>query len=210
MNFDKAMRSYCIVSLGLIGGVFVACAGSSTPATDDTLQADIATAFADGAGVAGGAGGAAAGAGGRASGGTGGRASGGSGGRASGGSAGSAQASEAGAGGSDASTGGTSSSGCNGFEILETRCSGGSCHGAGSTLGNFAESEEIAAGLADSAPVTPGCQSEDSLINTDNPRDSLLILKVNGTVPCGSAMPLIPPLLTDDEVDCLVEWIGGL
>jgi hypothetical protein len=209
MNFHKAMRTPCALSLVLIGGVFAACAGSSTPKTDDDQEAAIAAAFANGTGVAGGAGGAAAGSGGRASGGTGGRASGGSGGRASGGSAGSAQASEAGAAGSG-DTGGSSSGGCDAFGILAARCSGAGCHGAGSSNSNFAESEAIAESLAGSDPVTAGCEGESTLINPDNPRDSLLILKVNGTTPCGSPMPLIPPPLTDDEVTCLEDWIGSL
>src|SRR5690606_13493730 len=85
--------------------------------------------------------------------------------------------------------GGSASGACVGFDILEEKCSGEQCHGAGSLNGNFAESEAIAAAFADQDPVTAACSMDGPVLNPDNPRGSLLIQKVNGTVPCGTAMP---------------------
>ena len=116
----------------------------------------------------------------------------------------------AGSGSSAGGNAGAPTSGeCNGFAILKGSCDGAQCHGAGSPNANFAESEEIAAAFAGEQPVTPLCSTEGPLINTDNPRGSLLLQKVNGTVPCGSPMPLTGPL-DDEDVDCLEEWIAGL
>ena len=188
MMQDEAVRwlgaiSFCLV-LGAIGG----CAGGETPNISDETEELIADTFGDGAvGVAG------AGNGGRS----------GNGGSANAGNAGSGSA----AGGNGGAQG--SSDECNGFEILQLRCDGGNCHGAGTMNGNFAESEDIAAAFAGEDPVTAACAMDGPLLNPDNPRGSLLIQKVNGTVPCGTAMPLVGTL-SDTEIDCLEEWIGAL
>lgn len=188
MMQDKAVRWLGVATFCLVSGAFAACAGSKTPSVDDDLEDAIADTFGNGSvGVAGS--------------GTGGSGSGGRGGSANAGSAG---------GSSMAGNGGAASSGaCDGFEILQRHCSGNNCHGAGTVNGNFAENEDIAAAFADQDPVTAGCAEEGPLIDTENPRGSLLIQKVNGTVPCGSAMPLVGQL-SDADIDCLEEWIGEL
>lgn len=208
---DKAMRAFCALSLGLVFGGFAACAGTDVPPTDD-LKDEIATAYANGAGVAGGTGGSAntAGSGGRAS-------SAGSGGTAddddddggAGGSGGGAGGSGAGSTAEDPDeepTGGD----CEGFQLIATKCgSGSNCHGAGSGIGNFAESEDDARSFI-GAEGTVTCGGKGPLIDTDNPEQSVIVQKVDGTPPCGGQMPLGAAPLTEDEVACIVDWIGTL
>jgi hypothetical protein len=181
MMQDKAVRWLCAAGVCWVCGAFAACAGNKTPRVSDEFEAAIADTFGNGSvGVAG------------------------SGGSANAGSAGGSSLAGNGSGGAAGSSGE-----CNGFGILQEHCSGGSCHGAGTENGNFAESEDIAAAFAGQDPVTEGCAMEGPLIHTENPRGSLLIQKVNGTVPCGAPMPLVGQL-EDEDIDCLEEWIGDL
>lgn len=189
---DKAARWLGAATFCLVCGAFAACAGSKTPAVSDELEDAIDVTYGNGSvGSAGSSGGR-------------GSASGGRGGSANAGSAGSSSVA-----GSGAGSGGAASGACDGFGILAQHCSGNNCHGAGTANGNFAENADIAAAFAGQDPVTPGCAMDGPLIDTENPRGSLLIQKVNGTVPCGSPMPLVGQL-SDDDIDCLEEWIGEL
>ncbi len=188
MMQDKAGRWLGVATFCLVSGAFAACAGSKTPSVSDEFEDAIEDTFGSGS----------VGAAGSANGGT-----------ASGGRAGSANAGTAG-GSSQAGNGGAASTGaCDGFGILQEHCSGNNCHGAGTINGNFAENEDIAAAFAGQDPVTDECAMDGPLIDTENPRGSLLIQKVNGTVPCGTAMPLVGQL-SEEDIDCLEEWIGDL
>lgn len=204
---DEAVRWLGALSFCLVCGAFAACAGSETPRTDDDFEAAIADTYGNGSVGVAGSGNGSSGSGGSGSGGSGAGRGGSGAGR--GGSANAGSAGSAGTPSGGGSGGGQSSGECNGFAILQRSCDGANCHGAGSLNANFAESEEIAAAFAGEDPVTPACSMDGPLINTDNPRGSLLIQKVNGTVPCGSAMPLVGTL-DDDQIDCLEEWIGDL
>jgi len=184
---DKAVRWLGAATFCLVSGAFAACAGSKTPSVDDELEDAIADTFGNGSVGASGSGGSGA---------------------ASGGRGGSANAGSAG-GSSMAGNGGAASGACNGFAILARNCGGDNCHGAGTINGNFAESEDIAAAFADQEPVTEDCAMDGPVLDTENPRGSLLIQKVNGTVPCGLAMPLVGQL-SEQDIDCLEEWIGDL
>jgi hypothetical protein len=188
MMQDKAVRWLGAATFCWLSGTFAACAGSETPRVSDELEAAIDDTFGNGSVGASGSGGSGA-------------ASGGRGGSANAGSAGgSSMAGNAGAGPSGA---------CDGFGILQRNCGGDNCHGAGAMNGNFAESEDIAAAFADQDPVTEACSMDGPVLDTANPRGSLLIQKVNGTVPCGLAMPLVGQL-SEEDIDCLEEWIGDL
>jgi hypothetical protein len=184
----QPMRWLGVMSFCLVCGGFAACAGSKTPSISDDFEETIGDTFGNGSvGVAGA--------------GTSGGGRGGRGGSANAGSAGSSSA---------AGNGGAAGSGaCNGFAIVQRNCNGENCHGTGSVNANFAESEAIAAAFAGEDPVTADCSMDGPLINTDNPRGSLLIQKVNGTVPCGNAMPLVGSL-SDSDIACLEEWIREL
>jgi len=92
---------------------------------------------------------------------------------------------------------------------LQASCDGANCHGAGSGLGNFAESEEDAKSFI-GVEGTVTCGGKGPLIDPDNPSASILVQKVTPTKPCGAQMPLTGDKLTDDQISCLQEWIGGL
>jgi hypothetical protein len=189
MMQDKAVRWLGAATFCWASAAFAACAGSETPRVSDELEAAIDDTFGNGSVGASGSG------------------TGGSG-APSGGRGGSANAGSAG-GSSMAGNGGAVSGACDGFGILQENCGGDNCHGAGAMNGNFAESEDIAAAFADQDPVTEACSMDGPVLDTANPRGSLLIQKVNGTVPCGLAMPLVGQL-SEEDIDCLEEWIGDL
>jgi hypothetical protein len=183
MIHDRAMGSLNALCLILIGQALAACAGSERPQPSEELEDQISAVYVNGAGVAG---------------------RGGAGGGSSGGAGGSAQA-----------NGGTAGSGaCEPLVILQTSCNGTSCHGAGTDIGNFAESLPDAESFNGAEPVTAECAEITPplvVLDPENPAQSLLIRKVNGgTPPCGNPMPLGPAPLTNDEIDCLVQWIGDL
>jgi hypothetical protein len=118
------------------------------------------------------------------------------------------------AGGSTVGTGGSSSAACDGFALLSSKCGGGSCHGATSSAGlsNFALDETTAKAFA--GQESNNCKSTDNspVFNPDNPPSSLVVKKILKTTDCGGRMPLGATMqaLTDDEVDCLEDWIGSL
>jgi hypothetical protein len=92
---------------------------------------------------------------------------------------------------------------------LQLKCNGPSCHGDGSTVSGFAASEAAAMGFIDQDPSSAGqCAGNDPIMDPGNPGNSLIIQKLEGT-PCGLQMPLGPPL-SDDEVQCIEDWIGTL
>lgn len=193
---DPPLRWFGATSFGVLRfGVLctvvaMACAGSETPQIDDEFEQAIADTYGNGStAAAGSAAGPAGGAGGGSFGGSGGA-------LAAGGSA-------------NAGAAGSSDGACDAFGILEASCSGAACHGAGARNGNFAENEDIAAAFADQEPVTAACSMDGPVLSPANPRSSLLIQKVNGTVPCGSPMPLVGAL-SDAEITCLEEWIRSL
>jgi len=183
MFHDKVTRATGVWCLGLVCGAYLACAGSDRPEPSDAEAAQIAAIYVDGNGTP------------------------------AGGAAGAGGSDGAGAGGgSSAGAGGGGTEECDAFAILDRSCSGGSCHGAGTDIGNFAESLEIAETFAGENPLPDSACADynGTILNPDNPQQSLLVQKVNGAAPCGLDMPLAPPALTDDEVSCLVEWIGTL
>jgi hypothetical protein len=214
-----------MMAFGTLGAALsLACAGKDIPEVDPELRSGLADSFLGAPVAAAGASGG-NGLGGSSAGGAGGVASG------NGGSAGSANA----AGGSAGATGGTpagnggsasgaagagmSSAGaagagpsdtgtpCDGFAVLEANCSSGGCHGAGSNLGNFAESESIARTFIGQEGAI--CAGEGSIIDTDDPSASVILLKVSDDPPCGQPMP-IGGSLDEEDVACLEEWIGSL
>jgi hypothetical protein len=190
---DKALRLFCALTSSLACAAFVACAGSNTPSVDDDFEEALDQTFADGAVATAGRGGSSA---------TGGAGRGGA---------------SAGRGGSSTAAGGTGgvqerpppagNGVCDGFAVLQTNCSGPSCHSSGS-LDNFAESEADARAVI-GVPGTATC-TEGDLLNPDNPRQSIILQKVNGAASCGVPMPPNLPALSDDDISCLEDWIAAL
>jgi hypothetical protein len=95
-----------------------------------------------------------------------------------------------------------------GFAILQVRCGGAVCHGAGSAVGSFAASEADAlsyVGLESNGI----CAGSGVVINPEDPEGSLLIRKLRADPPCGSRMPL-GSTLSDQEITCLESWMRSL
>lgn len=107
---------------------------------------------------------------------------------------------------------GATGGGCDGFAIISANCSDSACHGTpGAAFGDFAVDEESAlAYVGEESPAT--CSGQGFLLDPDNPGDSVLVLKVRGDANCGGEMP--PPVyadpLSDEDIACIEEWIGGL
>jgi hypothetical protein len=217
MMQDKAIHTLGKLSIGLIVGMFAACAGSDTPPRTDDFDDKLAIRYPLGSetGVAGSSATPSGGTGGRAPTGTGGTASGtggaGTGGTASPGTGGSATAGEAGAGSSAAGSAGMADPGaCDGFAILKTSCGSAGCHGAGSGYSAFAAVEGNATDFVDTDAVGPSCNGDGPIFDPANPPASLIIQKINGTA-CGSQMPIgasapFPPA----DLTCIQDWISNL
>jgi hypothetical protein len=219
MMHEKAVRTFGIVSIGMICGGIAACAGGDTPALDEDATNKIASVYAGGAGPVG-----AAGSGGKAATGTGGGKATGTAGKAATGTGGTASTSTAGSGGSGTAAGGSgtaaggsgtamggsaSGGGCDGYAGLMAHCSGGGCHGSGSGVSGFAESEDVAKTFIGKEGVTQ-CAGKGALLNPDNAASSMVVLKIKGSAPCGSPMPLGQPALADSDIQCVEDWISGL
>ncbi len=198
-------------ALGGMGVIFLiaaACAGGDTPPRTTTLEAEIIERYDPGFATGNVGGSSAAGTGG---GGQGGSSS--SGGGAGGGSSGSGSV-VAGAGGGSAGSGsGSAGSGSGGgdvcnapVEVFQPSCGalGSACHGAGSGLGDFGDTEEAALALFDEASNCGGLPYFDSA----DPENSAVVVKLSDSPPCGSPMP-IGPALSQDEIDCVVDWIAA-
>jgi hypothetical protein len=209
-----------IAALSSVGATFViACAGSDIPPTTENLREDLATAFGGsaagtggtgGAGGRGGSGGAAGAAGSGNEAGAAGSDGGGSSGAAGAGGAGNegGAAGSGGAGGS-AGTGGSGGGTCDGFAVLTANCSEAACHGTPGPFGNFASSEDAALAFVGEEGGTV-CNGYGPLIDPANPEDSVLVLKLTGEAECGGQMPQGADPLSQADIDCVVEWIGGL
>jgi hypothetical protein len=125
-----------------------------------------------------------------------------------GGAAGSSMAGVAGSDGEGAAGGPPVTAGCNGFDVLQEYCATSGCHGPGSAFGDFASSEDAA---REFIGVESGlsCAGQGAIVDTDDPSASLIVTKINGEAECGSPMPLTGEQLTDEEIDCVEEWISG-
>lgn len=190
------------------GAVAVACAGGDTPARDDDLERAIAQAY--GVGVAGSGPAPVGGSGGRPP------AGGAGGGASQGGSTASSGAGGApgGAGGTTAEGGaaGTGSTGAcdpDGLELLLTNCVGSTCHSAGSPFNGFAADEDTLVGFVDESG-TSTCASAGPLLDPGNPPASIIVQKLRGTATCGGQMPLASAPFSDEEIQCVEDWIGTL
>lgn len=117
----------------------------------------------------------------------------------------------AGAAGSDGAAGaGPVTGGCDGFEVLQLHCGNANCHGqANAAFGGFASSPDAARDYID-VESNAACAGQGAIVNTEDPGASLLVTKITGEAECGSPMPLGGEPLTDEEIECLEEWIGGL
>jgi hypothetical protein len=206
--------------LSMLCAALAACAGGETPTPSPELAADIAEAYAgegeEASAIDDGTGGAPSGDGVRSdeggAAGTTGEASGraAAGGAPTRGSGGEAAAAEGGAGATAApSAAAGASSSCDGFAILAASCGTSGCHGKGSNLEEFATSEEEARAYID-RPGTLACLGQGDVIDPDAPAASLMLKKLTDDPPCGQRMPLTGNPLSNTEIQCITDWIGGL
>jgi hypothetical protein len=191
----------------LLGSLVAACAGGDTPSRTDELEQQIANEYAPGrVGAAAGAGG--GGAGGSSASGAGGSATG------NGGSSGTMAGTAGSSGMPVTGTGGSGSTGgaCDGFAILKTNCSGGSCHGAGTGFTPFAAEEGDAPNFVGEQSMICGSQDNAAIFDSDTPSASLVVKKILATTSCGGRMPAgaTTQALTDEQVACVESWIGSL
>ena len=221
----RALSGTIVMSVGLVCGLFAACAGETIPDVDDELRSGVEAAYSRG--EVGGAGGngpvgsnddaddddegrASAGRGGSATASTGGAAGAGDDDN-SGGAAGSAiaAAGAAGAAGSGSVVGGGGDApACDGFPIIQENCGTGSCHGQGSNLGTFAESEEDFLAIVGEEGVV--CAGRGALVDPADPENSVLVLKLTDDPPCGQPMPAGSTRLDPADIECITSWIGSL
>ncbi len=96
--------------------------------------------------------------------------------------------------------------GCDFPQLMAARCASAGCHDASSKAANLdLASEGLRARLAD----TPGSAAcPDHLqVDTENPENSLIYLKVTDAPPCGARMPY-GGTLSDDEQACMLAWLA--
>jgi hypothetical protein len=96
--------------------------------------------------------------------------------------------------------------------FLVDNCGTKACHGPGSATFFAVLDRNQARTLMRAAEPSPGgyCQTHPRLIDSENPRQSLLVQKlVAGHEVCGSPMPITggPHLLARNEVQCFVRWV---
>jgi len=229
MMKHRTLSTTIVLSVGLVCGLFAACAGETIPDVDDELITSVEAVYASDD-VGGGAGG--NGQVGsddddddddRGNGGRGGSATASAAGAAgagddnAGGAAGSAVAAAgaagaAGAGGDGPVVGGAGggavAAACDGFPIIQENCGTGSCHGTGSNLGTFAASEdEFLAIIGEEGTI---CAGRGPLVDPADPEGSILIQKLGDDPPCGQPMPAGVDRLSPEDIECLTSYIGGL
>ncbi len=92
--------------------------------------------------------------------------------------------------------------------LASAACGGAACHGSPGTMGAFVDLGYDQVDLVQRLAMTMGtgmCATF-PLVDASNPADSLLLQKIDGRVPCGSAMP-IGRTLSDAQISCLKAWV---
>jgi hypothetical protein len=99
------------------------------------------------------------------------------------------------------------SAACDFGALMQAKCGNPSCHGAPASGTGLDLTTAMLAMRADGRKGKGTC-TDKLLVDTDNPRESKLYLKVSGNS-CGSQMPL-GGMLTQDEQTCVLNWIEKL
>ncbi|HMJ14393.1 MAG TPA: hypothetical protein VK524_23415, partial [Polyangiaceae bacterium] len=92
---------------------------------------------------------------------------------------------------------------------FQSSCSGSVCHSSADASTGL---DLITAGVGDRLVGVPSSQAcgERPLIDPANPEESLLLLKLEDTPPCGSRMPLGGDPLTAEQKACIRTWVGDI
>ncbi len=87
-------------------------------------------------------------------------------------------------------------------------CASAVCHDADTPSNQLnLAAPDIIGRLRDQTPVDPDC-SDELLIDSANPENSLLFTILTDPPPCTvSTMPLIPPPLANEDIACILTWI---
>lgn len=86
-------------------------------------------------------------------------------------------------------------------------CSGALCHNPGVSPPDLV-SDGLEERLLDQPANSEGSCADETLVDSVEPANSLLLKKVNGTSACGSRMPLTNPSgLTADQLRCIEEYV---
>lgn len=93
--------------------------------------------------------------------------------------------------------------------IFTTSCAGPSCHyGA---LFNFPPNFERDNLFELLTTEQNSCPDVDRYVDLENPEQSLLLLKLQPSPPCGAQMPSAPAApLTDEQTACMEDWFDAL
>jgi hypothetical protein len=105
--------------------------------------------------------------------------------------------------------------------VLDRHCSGSICHSSADVSPNVVAPDLTSSGagqlLLDKPATYDRVKDElncpdppELLVDTQNPEQSLLLKKLEGSHACGDRMPLTGTALANDELECLVEWVMGL
>jgi hypothetical protein len=95
-------------------------------------------------------------------------------------------------------------------EVFQVTCGGGSCHtNRGAVFGDFGVGQAEAASYVSRGSVRdPTCGL---IIDPREPEDSLILTKVTGEYPstgnCGGPMPVGSYEITDEQIDCIADWV---
>jgi hypothetical protein len=96
-------------------------------------------------------------------------------------------------------------------DIFPTFCADTTCHNAEDAAGMLDLVTADVAARVVGQPASVDCPGE-VLADPQNPEDSLLYTKLfpPPDVPCGSQMPLVGTKLTEEQQQCVLDWIAGL
>src|SRR5690349_4830731 len=97
---------------------------------------------------------------------------------------------------------------CDVPKLFEDKCSGASCHNNGESSASGLDL--TSPGVEDRVSGAPGTGCMGLLADPSNPEASILYTKLTDAPTCGSRMPLGGMPLTDDEMNCMRDWISGL
>ncbi|MCA9581424.1 MAG: hypothetical protein KC416_06485, partial [Myxococcales bacterium] len=91
--------------------------------------------------------------------------------------------------------------------LLERTCVSVGCHGDENPAGGL---DLRASGIEERVTLVPGNDCIGTYADPSDPTSSLLYTKLADLPSCGSRMPLGGPYFSEEEVECVRDWISGL
>ena len=88
--------------------------------------------------------------------------------------------------------------------VMQERCSAATCHTTVNPAGELdLQSPRIGERLV--GVEAPGCGG--TIVDPDDPFESIIYRKLLGTPPCGAQMPGAGEVLSEAEANCFLDWI---